>query len=634
LLNVLAEIEFIPILLSEKSLQRKVKNFITRHKPSSPQTNLHITFTFCKKLLGFELSKEEKEFIDAQYKKVLNDLGTPLHLNHEDLFSYNLLVFTSKELTLQGILADARKVPHNDYYSGYILYAILFDAFIKLLQGKIGIKEIARDYVSYISTHQHTLHQPYQEDFYKKEISILWANIFFHSGKGIEEILPLKNRLSTEENAIDFIAFADEFNKIDKDLFSKLVNDDELQREWKQIENKKKDFHLQIDNYFKFARLFAPINEKKAFLFILKGINNGILRHGYRKDYIVSYGLVHTLEVLWRNNWLPIRDLKKYTRKVFMHTRRVAEITDGKGTWHGPSDLIDIIIEYDISFAEKLKNELIKEDDSYVSNRAVTSVLLGKVNMGYSIEDIEKGMKEYKGRYEEPYSRDFFEKKFEIYLAMAQSELYTPNDRKESFTKAYLQVEEMKKQGIEYFLTDSDFRKEKEEFIQLCKKYGKDPNVSLEAKKDYEVDQNPIISENEFVENAKKAKTIEEIMELYSQLKNHENYILLEKSSSWEILVNKTIQILSNIQPFIDLLKENHFPAMYYYSHYSKYFPYGVAAALKRNYTKVEMESYLSENGGHDSFFNMMNVYEAKNDKKMCFKLFQRYLRFCDFLVR
>jgi hypothetical protein len=84
----------------------------------------------------------------------------------------------------------------------------------------------------------------------------------------------------------------------------------------------------------------------------------------------------------------------------------------------------------------------------------------------------------------------------------------------------------------------------------------------------------------------------------------------------------------------IELLKENHFPTMYYYSHYSKYFPYGVAAALKRNDTKAEMELYLSENGGHDSFLNMMNIYEAKNDKEMCFKLFQRYLRFCNFLVR
>ena len=159
------------------------------------------------------------------------------------------------------------------------------------------------------------------------------------------------------------------------------------------------------------------------------------------------------------------------------------------------------------------------------------------------------------------------------------------------------------------------------------------PNASLEEKKDYEIERNPLISESEFVENVKKAKAREEIMELYLQLKNHKNYIVLEKSSSWEILVIQTYQILGNIQPFIEMLKENHFPAMYYYSYNSRYFPYGVAAALKRNDTKAEMESYLSENSGHDSFLNMMNVYEAKDDKELCFKLFQRYLKFCDFLV-
>ena len=43
------------------------------------------------------------------------------------------------------------------------------------------------------------------------------------------------------------------------------------------------------------------------------------------------------------------------------------------------------------------------------------------------------------------------------------------------------------------------------------------------------------------------------------------------------------------------------------------------------------MESYLSEKVGNDSFLNMINVYEAEDDKEMRFKLFQRYLKFCNF---
>jgi hypothetical protein len=635
LLNVLAEIEFIPILVSDKSLQRKIKKFITKYKPPSPQTNLHITFTFSKKLLGFELSKEEKEFIDAQYEKARNDLDTPLHLNHKDFSLYNLLTFISQEFILRNIVEDAKKDPHDDFYHGYILYASLFSSFIKLIQAKIDIKEIVRDYIFYINTHQRSFHQPYQKDFYRKEISILWAHIFSYRRNDFEDLLALKNRLSTEENAIDFIAFANELNKMDKNLFSKLINEDELRHEWNKITKENKDFHSYIDNCFQFASLFASINEQKAVSYILKGINDGILRHGYHKDVIVSYELVDALEILWRNNWLPKRELKKYTEKVFKLAWRVAEITDKDETGEGPATVINLVANYDISLAEKLKNTLMKKtDDYYLINDAVTSILISKIKLSYSIEDIEKGMEEYKVFYGEQYLRDSYEKKFKVYLIIAQSNLYIPSGRKKAFYKAYEQVEEMKKRGIKYFLIDSEFRKEKEEFVKLCRKYKKPSNVSFEEKKDYGIERHPLISESEFVKNVKKAKAREEILELYSQLKNHENYIILEKSSSWEILVNKTFQILDNIQPFIELLKENHFPTMYYYSHYSKYFPYGVAAALKRNDTKAEMELYLSENGGHDSFLNMMNIYEAKNDKEMCFKLFQRYLRFCNFLVR
>ena len=628
LLKVLSEIEFIPLIISDKLLQDKVKRFIKEYKARASDESDYIIFY--KKLFADKLLPKEKEKIKSRMKKLLNDLSERINVNHEDLLLCALLSFTVDEFTFGDILKDIRK----DFYAP-ALYASLFNSFIKLIRNKINVKEIFRDYILYVSTHRHGIYTIYEvkEKFFKKELSILWADIFYYSGARFEVLRALKNRLLTEENAIDFIAFANELNKMNKQLFSKLVNKTELQLKWNDITKESNDFHSYIDNCFLFASLFSGINENKSISYILKGINSGILRHGYRNDCIVSYWLVDALEILWRNNWLSKEELKENTKWVFKLTRIVSKITDGKGTWKGPSNLVELIAKYDISFAEKLKNDLMKDEDYYSINRAIRSVLLGKVNMGFSIEEIEKGMEEFKGQYEKPYSRDFFEKKFEIYLAMAQSELYTPNDRKESFTKAYLQVEEMKKQGIEYFLMDSEFRKQKEEFIKLCNKYGKKPNVSLEEKKDYELDKYPVISENDFLEKIKKAKTKEEIEEIYSQLRNHEKYIVLENSSTWELLVDKTFQILDNIQPFIELLKENYFPSMCYYSHYSKYFSYGVAAALKRNDTKVVMETYLLENGGHCSFLTMMNVYEAMNNKEMCLKLFQRYIKFCYFLV-
>jgi hypothetical protein len=54
-------------------------------------------------------------------------------------------------------------------------------------------------------------------------------------------------------------------------------------------------------------------------------------------------------------------------------------------------------------------------------------------------------------------------------LEITQSDFYTKDERKKAFENAYQQVEEMKKQGLDYFLRDIDFKEIKQEFVKLVK---------------------------------------------------------------------------------------------------------------------------------------------------------------------
>ncbi len=291
--------------------------------------------------------------------------------------------------------------------------------------------------------------------------------------------------------------------------------------------------------------------------------------------------------------------------------------------------------KYDINLATNLKNDLKKKKgERNFSNSAISSILSGKVKRGLPIEEIEEGMSEYKKdyRYDSKPDSDYYEQKFKIYLAVAQSDFYINNERKKAFESAYQQIEEMKKQELDYFLRDIDFKEIKQSFVKLCAKYKKKVNITFDEKEEYR--QKIKISETDFIKELKKAKTKQKITGLYKKLNNYNNGIVLANPESWKLLVEKTYLVNKNIKPFIELLKKNSFPHTDWLTSNSKYFHFGLGIALENINTKEEIMSYLfDKTTGHGGFVNVMKSYEVIGNREMCLKLFRRYLQFCDFLV-
>lgn len=627
-LGILSAIDLLPIFVKETSIHERMRDFVARFDGELSEKNDFILFY--RRFFKIQFSEKDTSYLNKSLEKLWNERDIDLRTSG-NLPRYALLSYSAKRHTFPQLFEYLKSDIRIRYYNERALYSALFHEFIEMLRGEVSIQTIIRDYHFYI--HNFT-DDP--RHYFRTEISSLWADIFVHCNHDFKNLIALKDRLILKDRHIAPFSFLLRINKKNMNLFNKLVNESDLQSFEDEIKTWDDEFPFYIDRFFEFASLFSNINQQKAISYIYKGINEGILRHGWHKDVIVSYLLVDALEILWRNNCETKEKLKEYTQEVFKLALRVRKITDGSDTWQGPYNVVNLLAKYDIQLAERFKKDLIADEGSYnFSNDVITSILLGKAKLGLPLDEIEEGTKEYRVDYDsesKPFP-DSYEEKFGLYLSLAQNDLYTEAEKKKAFEKAYEQIEEMKKLELRHFLGGEEYSYQKQAFSELCKKYDKQCNLTFKKEQEKGQLEKPKANEKDFIKEISEVNTKQKITALYKKLNNYDNRVILEKHESWEILVNKTYQIHGNINSFIKLLQENSFPATDYMTSNSRYFHFGLAAALKKVNTRHEAIKYLYEYSGHGGFVNVMKAYEVNGDREMCLDLFKHFLKFCDFLV-
>lgn len=621
LLDVLKTIDFLPFFIKHTSIHNRIKSFISDYKKQLFEKNDFILFY--KKFFDVKLTEEEIFYINSQFTQLYKERKIDVSIRKMHI-RFSLLSYAIDKYSFDEINKINRGLINET-----ALFSALLKDYISLLKSETNIEAIIRNYILYVNSNNENNHGIN----IKEDITYLWASIFTFSLIDVQSLIKLKSILIKEENHINTFNFYSYFESKNS-INTRFISENDLI----QFENNVTNFGGYISSYvdrcFKLSFLYSKINEKKAKFYFEKGIIEGILRHGWRKDNIVNSLLIDALEILWKNNWETHDKLKEYSKGIFNLTIRVNQITDGKGTWRGVYNLVELVANYDINFAIELKNIFISEHGNYdFSNSLITSIITNKIKLGFSIEEIEEDINEYRKDYdfEGKVRPDFYEQIFVVYLNIAENNLYSDEEREKAFTKALLQIEKIKKQELKYYFRDNDFKSEKLRFKKLCEKY----NISFELEFDTndELKIIPKFTEENFIEQLLNSQTTKQISGKYVIFKNYHNGILLSKYSSWKALINKTFEINGNISLFTEFLKENYFPNSSFWSNNSKYLHLGLAAALENINTRQEMLNYLYENSGHGGFINIMKAFEVLNDKKMCLALFYRYLNFCKFLV-
>ncbi len=631
LLEIFKSIEYLPIFAQSKSIHKKIELFINEFSQEINEKNIFVLFF--KKYFNISISEEEIEIAKTELEKLREKRQVDWHM-YKTHIDFALISWVLDEFSFEKFLKKQDGHAFR-YYNELGLYSALFNDFISLLKEEKELESIVRDYIRYINFYFEGTHYG---KYLKVDMSFFWANIFSLE-KDNKKLLHLKKILIKEENNIIPFSFLLQFNRIIPNRFSKIVSKNDLTLIEDQLLNWDDDFPSYVDRCFNLSMFFSKIDNQKAISYFEKGIIEGILRHGWRKDTIVSYMLTDAFEIIWRNNWIDNEKKENYAREVFDLAIRVTKITDGKGTWRGPYLVIEIIANTNIELAEQFKKELIEAEGYHnFSNQVITSILKAKVKNGAEVEKIEEEMSEYRKDYghEGKPRSDYYEQKFIVYLEIAESNLYTEEENKSAFEKTYSQVEEIKKQGLDYYLRDIDFKKEKYRFQKLCKKYKKKFNLEFDEKSDNEKllsTNKKNISEQKFIEEVKNCNTSRQIAGKYKKLDNYNNGIVLKNYKSWEILIQKTFEINKNLKLLLDYILKNNFPHTDFWTSNSKYFHLPLAIALKDINTRRETLNYLFKNSGHGGFQNIIKSYEVIEDKNMCLSLFDRYIKFCKLIV-
>ncbi len=619
-LDVLKTLEFLPLFIQTKGIHKEIKSFIQKFSEQITDKNSFVLFY--KTFFKISLSETERKFAESEIAKFREKRDIDWRISKDLYHKFSIITFALNSYSFDEFLT-----PNERYFANYFheqgLYAALFKDFVSLLNGEKNLEAIIRDYLRYINTYT----ERYGKRFPSQEISILWANIFAVSDVSNEMKISVKNRLVAEKQTFNPYSYYVELNRVSKELFNKIVNESELQIFESHLENWSDDFPSYVERCFILAQWFSVLSPEKAKFYVIKGINDGLLRHNWRKDTIICYHLVEALEILWKNNWLPNKILKKLTNKVFELTFRAYKITDGKYTWKGPNNVIEFVLSYDIKFAEKLWKKLNKMmEDDYFQNSLVSKILSAKVRNGLPLETIEKGMYEFRLDYYDYQGKshlNYYLDKFAVYLEIAECDLYTVDEKKSAFDWLYEQTNLVIEQKFDH-LKVSEI--EKLRFEQLCEKYKKEFKLSFDEK---EEDRYKREIYSNFVEEIEKAKSQQQIIEIYAKLQT----FTLSKPEHWKMLIKRTFEICNNIKVFTDCMEDSYFPRSNYMRINSEYLHIGLAAALENIDTRQEALNYLSKNTGHGGFLNVIKAYEINKDKKMCLLLFERYLKFCDFLV-
>jgi hypothetical protein len=627
LLSVLSDIAYLKYFFGNTSLQEMARQFLAEYSQGINEENAFLLFY--KKLLNIELTEDEKTFAKnlrsrSHQQRVVDWRFEKTHLKHA-LASYSL-----GESAFPFIKLDS-DVNLPNYYNELIVFSAVFGNLVDVIRGKITISQSARGYLEYLNTHEKV-----QGLYLKHDMTLLWSRMFAESGEPLDVLRNIKTLLLREGTDILSFVFLRALRTHSAKLFRGLSNEHDLDAMCQRIEKWDDDFLSFVESCFDLAIAFSVLNGEKATVLIAKGINEGILRHGWRKDVIVSYFLVEALDILWRNNWLPTKQLAKYAEDLFQLTLRVSDITDGKGTWQGPYNVLEVVANYDVLLAEKLMEKLYDARGYYnTSNSARTTILLAKVRQGLPLDEVESEMKKYRRGvyYDSKPDADIYEQRFLVYLAITKNDLYSPQEKKQAFLKAHGQVQAMIADGVDYYLRDSKFRKDKEYFEVLCAQYETACNVHDEDDMKETVETTSRSVEQSFIVRLERASKKSTLLRLFRELGEYKNGIVLKKKESWDLLLLKTYEACAGIGPLIEFLKINSYPHTDFFTSNSKYLHFAVGAALRDPDTKDEMLKYLYSNTGYQGFLNVMRAYEVNGDQRMCQSLFKEYFSFCEFLV-
>ncbi|MBH1959940.1 MAG: hypothetical protein I8H68_07495 [Flavobacteriia bacterium] len=612
LLNLLSENEFLPIVFSNMELRNEIINGVKNYKIKPVINNLSVYFF--KKVLALNVTENQAKGCIA----ALAVIKTRVNRFYFSKFikSFQLCyVIVGEEIFLQSINLDS--IVCKDI----IKCSELFLQYINLLREK---HSFSRYLVAYRNKFVNTI-EAYESS--TVVISKLWAFIFYYANTLYTDFIHLSKVLKYD---LDTILFFDQINQIDSHFLSNVFSESDIEKHEAELLEWKQDYSKFVDRCFLLSGIFSRIDSKKVIHYLQEGFSNSVVRHGWRKDIVVSEFLNDTFGEILKKRWFSKREVINLSKKLYNMNIKLYSVTDKDHTNYGVSTFLRSLSFYDTELAYEYLNDFKEKDlDWSVKNIGTTEILINDIrqnSIAYHLvrEKVNSFslMFDYKG--ELPRSHYFL--LFSIEMEVLKSDFYDSKIKKLAFKHAFEAVEKVSGNFDYDRLVYEEYYAYYNEFCKL----NEVENIIPKQSSNYIV-----ISEDQFSLLIDQAESLADIKDVYEKFNDSLKYkIEIKDKEIWKKLIDKTFAITGEIKLFIETLeKYGIMLSGMGYSYNSDYLHLGSAYCMLKRETSQQMLQYLIQKSGYGGFYKMILIYIEMGDKENAKKLFIKFYDFCDLLL-
>lgn len=559
-----------------------------------------------KKYFGFELAVEEDEVIEREFQRLSAERWGDLFGFRKE---YNKAAFLS-------ILYKRNCVVEQYKHDTRVLHQNLYCNYAKMLDGEIAYTRLL---TAFFSDYNNTVFNRFTNITY--EVTNIFALIISEKRLMYVERQRLIEILSQKAKKVIHMGLLFKVLKTENtEGCNKLIRRFLPCINQSYQSNESFDITENVKKYFEIAYLYTNLDSDKSLEYIRKGLNSGVIRHGWRKDGIVDHFLLDALSIMWNKYYFELQELQGFTKKYFQMVLAINQITDENYRCSAIKKIIEILLENDFELAKDMMKAVVS--NNLHINELILQYCMALVKVGEPVDEIVSWFDYFDivNHNEESISM-----KLQILLMIYKSDWY---DKKEK---------ESIRDKIRYYADEgwiSTPVQWDEDLFQFYLNFCQNENIDAHLRnmtKEYEAEKNS--EKNKFCKKIAKCKTKKYLQKLCDELMDYHNHIIIQSGDDWDMIVDKVYEIDGNADKILAYMEACKYPHDVYYTSNSSYFYMPLGRIIEKEGLTTKVWNHLKKNGGYGDFISIIRAYDYINNKKMCKRLFTRFFQYCEFLV-
>lgn len=573
-----------------------------------------------------ELTRKNSRPVDWYGDEELNRYASLYWVTHSDL----------------GWLTSPKEPNSFSFYEEHKVYAQLYSFYLGQLRGRrLNIRLLLRFFVDNVEQ----LQQFYRQYLLKRQISKLWVILISRIredalAKDVFDVLMTKTKLISQ------YLLTIELAKLSPKRFKLFTNVGTVAalRET-LLDGSDKSFQEEVNSELDIALMYTYHDETTAVEIIKQVLDKSLIRHGWHKDIVASLLFVDVFLIACDDKLFSPKEIRDYSFEILSLLQEVIDITDGDHTHHGPANLIDGVIRFDLELAKELILKVQKDDRGYVPNHVITHYIKRLVDNFYDYEDIIKQLNLYRSGTDyqgKTYPDYFFEKLDALTYIYEQSGLST--EIKASVAELIIQVNEVYSDRASSIAPDSDKMKSYVSAWEKAKRILNENNKELLIANPSTLSTDSSssfvgrdrIKEKELKQLIRQVDSLESLKKLFEKDAKDVDWRAQLDERTADLLVRKTLKYSGSAKLATDYLNQQMYVGdlvPYEDTTSESYYLEQIMVALTKNPAMRADALQFLKQAGLFGFYKAYRVFSLLGERDVCKSLFAEYWRFLQFLV-